>query len=1012
MISASIQRIVFVFVSPLLLLFSGANARAQVSQPERNALIAIFESTNGDAWANSDNWRKAPGVFNDPGTECTWFGVFCNAANRVSNLDLRENQLRGEIPSQIGDLSHLTILNLSGNQLSGPIPPQIGNLADLTILVLYENQLSGEIPTELSQLGNLTTLDLEVNQLSGSIPVELYRLANLINLSLLGNRLTGPIPAELGQFPNLQVLKLAANELTGPIPPQLGGLTSLRALELWANRLSGEIPVQFSNLQNLHNLNLDGNQLSGGIPPELATLPNLGYLQLGNNQLSGEIPGVLANLASLESLGLSGNALSGPIPSALGRLANLSELVLRSNRLTGTIPLDLGQLFRLRHLDLAANELTGPIPFELGNLTSLEFLDLSFNQLNGVIPGELGQMEQLRTLILTGNQVSGLIPIELGQFVGLQQLQLARNQLEGPIPPQLGNLGQLNRLFLQENQLSGAIPPELGQLNNLTWLSLQQNRLEGSIPAELGQLASLEILNLSGNRLSGAIPTPLAQLTNLFDGGGLDLRSNSLFSDDLQLRAFLDTKDSSAGWEQSQEFFLYFAQFGAGPQGFFSEIVLLDRLTAAPTSATIAIRDDKGNALEVELNDALVLGQMTMDVPPRGMQALKSGTLGSLKTGSVTVRCNRPLEGVVLFGGDFGLAGVGSSQALDEGFLAPMQIDDARQISTGVAVMNLEDRAVTLQVRLLGPSGDLVARALLDEEDALAPHGHLARFVNEFPWDQPIDFSDFFGLMEMTASGRIAATVLQTRPDEFVTLPVLDRSSLDVTLAAARGQAPELGERLRFAQFGDGGGTISSQVLLLNPDPSLQAMARIDLRGDSGQPLQVDLNGELVTGELETTIPAFSLMAFETDGSGELTTGSVTVSSDLPLSGVIVFGGSVGFAGVGSSAELASGFVAPMQQDAANQVRTGVAIMNLEVERTDITVELLDAAGQTLATATLALDAVGHRANFLDEFVWDNPVDISDFRGLIRVTASGTVAATVIQKRPGQFATMPVAPMF
>ena len=34
-------------------------------------------------------------------------------------------------------------------------------------------------------------------------------------------------------------------------------------------------------------------------------------------------------------------------------------------------------------------------------------------------------------------------------------------------------------------------------------------------------------------------------------------------------------------------------------------------------------------------------------------------------------------------------------------------------------------------------------------------------------------------------------------------------------------------------------------------------------------------------------------------------------------------------------------------------------------------------------------------------------IDFSDFMGLIRVRPSGKIAATVVQTRPGQFATMP-----
>ena len=48
----------------------------------------------------------------------------------------------------------------------------------------------------------------------------------------------------------------------------------------------------------------------------------------------------------------------------------------------------------------------------------------------------------------------------------------------------------------------------------------------------------------------------------------------------------------------------------------------------------------------------------------------------------------------------------------------------------------------------------------------------LALFVDQIPWDQEIDFSDFMGLIRVKPSGRIAATVVQTRPGQFATMPV------------------------------------------------------------------------------------------------------------------------------------------------------------------------------------------------------------------------------------------------
>ncbi len=82
---------------------------------------------------------------------------------------------------------------------------------------------------------------------------------------------------------------------------------------------------------------------------------------------------------------------------------------------------------------------------------------------------------------------------------------------------------------------------------------------------------------------------------------------------------------------------------------------------------------------------------------------------------------------------------------------------------------------------------------------------------------------------------------------------------------------------------------------------------------------------------------------------GDLVVGSVSVTSDQPLAGVIVFKGEgIGSAGVGSSAELAEGFLAPMETNISTVIRTGVAMMNLEEEQLTLTADLLDSDGTLL----------------------------------------------------------------
>ena len=266
--------------------------------PDRDALVALYDATEGHNWTTQTNWLTDSSID-------AWHGVTVEDG-RVAGLSLWRNNLTGTLPPEVGNLTNLKDLFLSG-QLRGPIPVELGNLSTLERLALRSNELTGPIPAELLRLTTLTSLSLTGNQFNGPIPAEFGNLINLRTLLLTGNQLSGTIPAELGNLTNLTSLSLSYNELSGTIPSELEHLTNLQRLVLGGNHLTGTIPSELGSLTSLVELTLTGNQLSGSIPAELSKLTNLEELYLHENQLTGTIPIELSNLTNLNQLVLYWN---------------------------------------------------------------------------------------------------------------------------------------------------------------------------------------------------------------------------------------------------------------------------------------------------------------------------------------------------------------------------------------------------------------------------------------------------------------------------------------------------------------------------------------------------------------------------------------------------------------------------------------------------------------------------------------------------------------------------------
>ena len=280
---------------------------------EREALIALYKATNGDNWTNNTNWCS-----DKPISE--WYGITVQDGELW--IDLRSNNLIGELPKEIGVFNRLTHLYLSFNNIIGTIPEGIGNLEDLKILDMTACSFEGSIPKSIGKLQNLERLEVSGNHLSGSIPEEIGNLRKLERLDLFKNNLEGNIPRAIGNLENLKYLDLSDNQLSGSLPQSIGKISKLEYMNIAFNQLSGSIPENIGNLTQIREFNLRSNQLSGPIPQSIECLKNMESFYASDNNLEGTLPEVFADLPLLRGLSLERNRYRGFIPAKLLQCEN------------------------------------------------------------------------------------------------------------------------------------------------------------------------------------------------------------------------------------------------------------------------------------------------------------------------------------------------------------------------------------------------------------------------------------------------------------------------------------------------------------------------------------------------------------------------------------------------------------------------------------------------------------------------------------------------------------------
>ncbi len=89
---------------------------------DRAALVALYEATSGASWGTDTNWATDEPL-------SSWHGVNVNGDGRVTEINLPNNRLRGELPAALGDLKALNRLDLQWNPgLGGALPAGLPDL--------------------------------------------------------------------------------------------------------------------------------------------------------------------------------------------------------------------------------------------------------------------------------------------------------------------------------------------------------------------------------------------------------------------------------------------------------------------------------------------------------------------------------------------------------------------------------------------------------------------------------------------------------------------------------------------------------------------------------------------------------------------------------------------------------------------------------------------------------------------------------------------------------------------
>jgi hypothetical protein len=301
-------------------------------------------------------------------------------------------------------------------------------------------------------------------------------------------------------------------------------------------------------------------------------------------------------------------------------------------------------------------------------------------------------------------------------------------------------------------------------------------------------------------------------------------------------------------------------------------------------------------------------------------------------------------------------------------------------VNTGFALANPNDSAATVSFFFTDSNGTDSGWGSV----ALPPHGQIARFLNESPFNGAPSSNGTFTFASDIPVSAIALRGLTNERSEFIvtTLPIANPDQPSPATAF-------------FPHYASGAGW-TTQFVFINPTDDVIA-GTLNLTGQDGS------SG----GSVRYSIPArasWRYAAQSADTSVHVGAAAAVPDQSNPAPvGLAIFsfrtgGVTVSEAGV-PSLETGTAFRLFVESSAAGDIRTGIGIVNPSGVSTTVTFNLVGVDGSpTGLTGSLPIPAYGQRALFFDEVPGFEALP-KPFKGFVRISTADNVDMAVIGLR-------------